>query len=184
MLQPLEDWVTQVRMSSPEHFVAASVAQPVPAVVPSAGQTHAPPEQVCEPRQLVTPVIVWQAGVLPSAVQVARVFASTQNALVPTHSLLQVHAAEGSAPWQVSCVGQAAGVPEMKKQPCASAAQVASCPEPLQKVPACEHPLGAALQTHAPEEQVWRVPQAASVPHTVQPVLARTHVCVPPFGPH
>jgi protein involved in polysaccharide export with SLBB domain len=60
-------------MSLPEQDVAARVAQPVPAAVPIAGHTQAPPEQKLEPRQAVVLLTTLQAGVLLSGPQVATV---------------------------------------------------------------------------------------------------------------
>ncbi len=71
MLQPLAVSVTQVRMSVPEQMVALSVAQPVPAVVPIAGQTQAPLTQELEPPQLEVLTTTLQAGVLLSSPQFA-----------------------------------------------------------------------------------------------------------------
>src|SRR5450755_2299505 len=65
-LQPLALSVTQVRTSVPEQEVAFKVGQPVPAVVPRAGQTQAPPAQVLEPPHPVLEVMTKQDGVLPS----------------------------------------------------------------------------------------------------------------------
>ncbi len=62
MLQPLPVSATQVKMSVPPQVVAFRVAQPVPAVVPVAGQTHAPATQALEPPQVCVPTTTLQAG--------------------------------------------------------------------------------------------------------------------------
>ena len=116
MLQPLAVSVTQVRMSVPEQAVAARVAQPVPAVVPMAGQTQAPAEQELEPPHPEVEVTTRQAGVLLSAAQVATVLGSEQKFPTAAQLLSQVQAAFGRVPLQVVSVGQAAGAVS-EKQP-------------------------------------------------------------------
>src|SRR5450432_928113 len=183
MLQPLAVSVTQVRMSVPEQAVAARVAQPVPAAVPIAGHTQAPPEQKLEPRQAVVLLTTLQAGVLLSAPQVATVEGFMQKELAPLQfaSLSQVQAAFGSAPLQVVSVGQATGA-DTEKQPCASWWQVRTLVEPLQNVPAAGQPLGAAGQAQRPEPaaQVVTPAQMVAVPHWVQPFDPTTQVSEPP----
>ncbi len=78
MLQPLPVSVTQVRMSVPPQVVAFSVEHPVPAVVPAAGQTQAPPTQALEPPHECVATTTLQAGWLLSVPQVATVEAFTQ----------------------------------------------------------------------------------------------------------
>src|SRR4051812_27712237 len=73
-------------------------------------------------------------------------------------------------------------VPEMKKQPLASFAQVASVPVPWQKVPAAVQPAGGALQVQAAgvPPQVLLAEHAASAPQAGQPPAASAQVCSPP----
>jgi hypothetical protein len=155
MAQPLVLSVTQLRMSSVEQMSAAPSEQPVPGVVPATGhlQAAAPgaPWQVLDPGQALAPVATKQVGVLLSAAQLATLVVLWQK--VPSWAcvqvLSQVQAAEGRVPLQLVCAGQVA-VPEMVKQPWASAAQVTRLPVPLQKVPAAVHPAGGALQVQTP----------------------------------
>jgi hypothetical protein len=78
---------------------------------------------------------------------------------------LHVQAPEPAAPVQVWFVPQVAGVPLMKKQPLASAAQAATLPLLSQNGPGVPQPVGAALHSQRPVVplQVWRAPQVCVV---------------------
>jgi hypothetical protein len=118
-LQPLDASVVQVRMSVPEQEVELTAAQPVPAVVPIAGQTQAPATQELEPPHPVVDAMVRQAGELLSGAQVATVLPSAQNVPAAPQASSQVQPAVGSVPLQLVSVGQVAGA-EVEKQPWAS----------------------------------------------------------------
>jgi hypothetical protein len=185
MLQPLELSVTQVRMSFPEQAFEFSVVHPVPAVVPAAGQTQAPPAQLLEPWQLEVLTTTLQAGVLLSDPQVATEPALRQNELFPLQegSLLQLQDALGSVPLQLVSVGQTVGA-EAERHPWASWMQVTRLPEALQNFPAAVQAGGAAGQAQTPlaDEQVVTPAQLEVVPHSVQPLEPRTQSCEPPLA--
>jgi hypothetical protein len=172
-------------MSVPEQVVVFNVAQPLPAVVPTAGQMHAPPTQVLEPWQPVVLTTTLQAGVLLSWPQVATVELFRQYEVVALHdgSLSQAQAALGSDPWQLSSVGHTWG-DEPVKQFCASFVQVTTSPEPLQKVPAAVQPAGPAGQVQTPVAvtQVVVPWQATGLPHWLQPPVPATQVSEPPLA--
>jgi len=172
MLQPLDDSVMQVRMSVPEHVFAFNVAQPVPAVVPTAGQTQAPFAQRLEPRQLLVLATRRHAGVLLSEPQAATVEALRQNELCPMQEALlsQLQAAFGRAPLQLSSLGQLKGA-EADRHPCASWLQVTRLPELSQRVPGAEQPAGAAGQAQRPvdDEQLVMPVQLVVEPQAVHP---------------
>jgi hypothetical protein len=172
-------------MSLPEQVFAFSVAQPLPAVVPTPGQTQAPPTQLLEPWQLVVLTTTLQAGVLPSWPQVAIVEAFWQYEFVPLQdgSLSHEQAAFGSDPWQLSSVGQAWGVAPAR-HPCASFEQATTSPELLQNVPTAVQPAGAAGQVQTPVAftQVVVPWQVAAGPHSVQLFELAIQVSEPPLA--
>jgi hypothetical protein len=172
-------------MSVPEQVFAFNVAQPVPAAVPTAGQTQAPFAQRLEPRQLVVLATRRHAGVLVSEPQAATVEALRQNELCPMHDglLSQLQAAFGRAPLQLSSLGQLKGA-EADRHPCASRVQVTRLPELSQRVPAVEQPAGAAGQAQRPVDDAQMVTPAQLVvaPQAVQPLAPSWQLCEPPLA--
>jgi hypothetical protein len=170
-------------MSVPEHAFALKVGQPVPAVVPAAGQTQAPPAHMLEPRQLVVLATTRHAGVLLSEPQAATVETFRQNELAPMQEglLSQLQAAFGSVPLQLSSLGQLEGA-EANMQPCPSWVQVTRLPELSQMVPGAVQPAGAARQTQRPvdDEQLVTPTQLAVELQAVHPFAPSTQLCEPP----
>jgi hypothetical protein len=97
-------------------------------------------------------------------------------------SVLQLQVAEPATPVQPRCVPQSTAAPVAKKQPSLSWAHVVFCVPLEQKSPATVHELALHAQTGVPlvAEHAECVPQAASVPQTLQSPVPATQVWMPP----